>query len=379
MNLIAAPGWIVEAAALCGAFYCLAATVVLGRFMARAPARRAEFPNVTILKPLHGAPGNLEAAVETFFLQDYPGSVQIILGVQHPDDPAIAVAERLKRRHPDVETLIVVDPTPHGVNRKVSNLINMTAQARWDILVLSDADVEVSRDYLQSVVAALGAPGVGLVTNVYHGRGVKGLWSTFSAMGIDYRFAPSVTVGLRLGLAHPCLGPSIAISASVLTRIGGFAAIADCLADDYEIGRAVRELGLKIALPPKLVTHTCAEDSLAAFMTHEIRWARTVRRIDPGGYAGSAVTHPLSLAILGAVMLGFPPVSLCLIFAILLVRIGSKLRIDSITGASAGPWWLVPPSDVLSFVVFLASFLSNTVVWHGRRYSVGRDGALTDL
>jgi ceramide glucosyltransferase len=104
-----------------------------------------------------------------------------------------------------------------------------------------------------------------------------------------------------------------------------------------------------------------------------------VRRIDPRGYAGSGITHPLPLVLIAAAALGFSPVAIGLVFAILLVRVSSKFRIDAITRTSAGPWWLVPVSDVLSFVVFLASFLSNTVVWQGRRFRVGPDGILSNI
>lgn len=379
MIALTALGWILGGTALCGGVYCVIATALLGRFLARTPATRADFPGVTILKPLHGAPANLHAALTSFCRQDYPGDFQIILGVQDPADPAIAVVDKLKSEHPNLEIVLVIDETLHGANRKVSNLINMAPYARSELLVLSDADVEAPADYLRSVVAELGAPGVGAVTCLYHGRGVKGLFSTLSAMGIDYRFAPSVVLGVELGMAHPCLGPSIALPASLLEAIGGFSAFSDCLADDYEIGRAVRRQGLNIVIPPGRVTHTCGEDSLAAFMDHEIRWARTVRRIDPPGYAGSGITHPLPLALIAAAALGFSPISIGLVFAILVLRVGSKFRIDGITGTSAGPWWLVPASDMLSFIVFLASFLSNTVVWQGRRFRVGRDGVLSNL
>jgi ceramide glucosyltransferase len=362
-----------------GGLYTILAAFLMGRFMSRPTNLRPASPSVTILKPLHGATPGLESALQSFCHQDYPGAVQIVLGIQDPADPAIEVAQRLQRAHPSIDIVLAVDPSLHGANRKVSNLINMAPRARWDVLVLSDADVVAPSDYLRSVVSELGGPDVGAVTCLYHGRGVKGLWSTLSAMGIDYRFAPSVVLGLSLGLAHPCLGPSIALSARVLGEIGGFARVSDCLADDYEIGRAVRQKGLKVVLAHKLVTHTCAEGSLKAFMEHEIRWARTVRRIDPAGYAGSGVTHPLPLAVLGGALLGFSPLSVGLIFAILLARIGAKFCIDAFTKTRAGPWWLVPASDMLSFTVFLASFLSNTVVWQGRRFRVGRDGALSNL
>jgi ceramide glucosyltransferase len=184
-------------------------------------------------------------------------------------------------------------------------------------------------------------------------------------------------LGKTLGMAEPCFGSTIALTANTLQRIGGFRAIADHLADDYEIGRAVRALGLSIAIPPMTVSHRCLEASLGALVDHELRWGRTVRQIDPGGYAGSLITYPLPLALIAGALLGFSPPALGLIFAAFGVRIACKVYIDTATGARAGRWWLIPARDILSFGVFISSFTVNTVGWQGRRFRVGRDGVLS--
>lgn len=377
MNPLALLGWMSSGLAIAGLLYVVLAAVLVKRFTAGRRAVASAFPAVTVLKPLTGATPGLEAALETFCRQNYPGEVQLLFGAQDVADSAIAVAERLRVTHPELTVTVVVDETEHGQNRKISNLTNMISHANHEVLVLSDADIQVPADYLRLIVAELAPSGVGAVSCLYRGRALGGAWSRFCAMGIDYHFLPNAVLGSALGLARPCFGSTIAISATLLEQIGGFAAFADCLADDYEIGRAVRAAGLEVAIPPMIVTHACTEASLAELIDHEIRWARTVRRIDPVGYAGAVVTFPLPLALIGAVLLGLPPASLGLIFAILVVRIAVKFRIDAATGGGAGSWWLLPASDVLSFAIFLASFVGDTVVWQGRRFRVGRDGVLS--
>jgi ceramide glucosyltransferase len=163
----------------------------------------------------------------------------------------------------------------------------------------------------------------------------------------------------------------------VLAQIGGLSAFADHLADDYEIGRAVRAQGWAIAIPPMVVTHLNIEPSGRGLFGHELRWGRTVRQIDPFGYAGSIITYPLPLALIAGVLLGFPSATVGLILAALGVRIASKFAMDTILGASAGRWWMIPARDVLSFVVFMATFAVNTVAWQGQRFRVGRDGVVS--
>jgi ceramide glucosyltransferase len=185
-----------------------------------------------------------------------------------------------------------------------------------------------------------------------------------------------VVFGLAHGLAHPCFGSTIALKKSVLAEIGGFEAFRDRLADDYEMGKAIRSRGYTIALPPLAVAHTCAETSLAALFRHELRWARTIRAVDRIGYAGSAVTHALPLALLGAACLGFSYEGLTVIVAILCARLHLKQRIDRILGREGPPFWLLPLRDVLSFVVFIGSFFAVRVDWRGQPYRVHPDGVL---
>src|SRR5262249_41767436 len=236
---------------------------------------------VTILKPLCGAEPGLEANLASFCAQVYPGAIQIVFGVGEASDAAAAVVRRLIDRFPQADIELVVGTDLHGANRKISNLINMAARARHGLIVVSDSDIRVAATYLRQVVAALEQPGVGLVTCLYRGSGDAGLWSRLAAMAINHHFLPNVLVGLRLGLARPCFGSTLALKAATLDRIGGFRPFANQLADDYAIGRAVREVGLRVAVPALLVEHTCFDETWSELIRREARWARTVRLIDP--------------------------------------------------------------------------------------------------
>ena len=305
------------------------------RLISEGPA-----PDVTIVKPLNGALPGLRDILEGFCQQDYPGKIQIVFGVHDATDPAIAIVRELQTAHPDLPIDLVIDARIHGANRKATNLINIAGSTRHEVLILSDADIVVDRAYVRTVAAALFEPDVGLVSCLYLGKDTGGLWSRLSAMTINYRFMPSAILGKAVGLAEPSFGATIAIHSEVLARIGGFAAFADHLADDYEIGRAVRELGLTIAIPAMTVSHICDENSARELIRRELRSGRTVRQIDPLGYAGSFITYPLALILIAAVLLGPTPIMLGLVGGVVAARIAFKLAIDAATGARAGAWWL---------------------------------------
>jgi ceramide glucosyltransferase len=276
---------------------------------------------------------------------------------------------------PDRDLALVINPRRHGGNAKVSSLINMQVEARHDVLVIADSDIAVPRDYLTSIAATLSQPDVGLVTYPYRGAPSTGLWSRFAAAGIDYQFLPNVLVGLKLRLATPCFGSTIALTKSTLARIGGLHSVADQLADDYALGTAVRRAGLKVAIPALLVTHVCAERSLRELVLHEIRWARTIRAMDPLGFAGLAVTHAVPLAVLGVVFGGLTPAT-WILAAALFCRFALQAELRRLFRLRSGIFWLGPIRDILSFLVFVASFFGRRVEWRGHRYAVKADHTL---
>ncbi len=372
-------GWAILGCGLLGAAYALLAAELVVRLLRQPKPAPGRAPAVTLLKPLSGAEPGLFEALESFCRQTYAGQTQIVFGVQDPADSALAIVRKIEAAHPDLDIAVVVDATAHGANRKVSNLINLVRLARHEVLVLSDSDMVVPPDYLSQVVGALEAQGVGLVTCFYAGLPQPGFWSTLAAMATSYQFLPNAALGAGLKLAEPCMGSTIALRATTLAEIGGFKSIRDHLADDFEIGRAVRALGLRIARPPMVLGHVSHEPTLASMIAHEVRWGRTIRLVEGAGYFGSIVTYALPMGLIGATLAGFSLASLALVLAILISRLILKLRIDAAIGAGAGALWLLPLRDVLSFVVFLASLTGASVSWRGRRYRVGPDGVLAPL
>jgi ceramide glucosyltransferase len=365
------------ALAAAGIAYALLASVLVGRFFARPRAEPSEFPAVTIVKPVHGPEAALLRNLSSFCRQDYPGPVQILFGVADPEDPALGVIGELRRLHPDADLTVVADPTLHGPNRKVSNLINLMPQARHDILVFADSDVGVGPDYLRGVVGELQRPGIELVTCLYWGEPDPGFWPRVSALGTNTAFVPGVVTGLALGMARPCFGQTIALRRPTLDRIGGFAPFVRLLAEDHAIGEAVRRAGGGVSVPPFAVSHACAETTLGRLVAHELRWNRTIRAVDPAGYLGSAVAHPLPFALLAALFSGGAAWAWALAGAALAARLVLKARADRALGQRIRDPWLLPFWDLLSFGFFAAAFLSGRVTWRGHRYRVDAKGRLT--
>jgi ceramide glucosyltransferase len=378
------------ALAILACLYTLVSIFSLRRFPRARAAQLGSprFPGVSVLKPLYGAEAGLYEHLASFCRQSYGGPAQIIFGVHDADDAAAPVARQiiaalragtLEAAPAGLTAELVVDPTPHGANGKVANLINMSRRIEHELVVLADSDIVVAPDYLQRLATALVRPGVGLVTCLYRGVPMAGLWSDLAAMGVDYSFLPNVVTGLTLRLARPCIGATIALRRSTLNAIGGFESIKDQLADDYMLGQAVRARGLKVVVADFVVGHAHGETNFGDLWRQEMRWARTIRSLDPLGSLGLMLTVPLAWALLAMVVDGFDPAGVLLTFAALLCRLTLQDEVDERFAGRHHALWLSPLRDLLSFAVHVASYLPGQIIWRGHAFSVAEGGVMAPV
>ncbi|MDE1915634.1 MAG: bacteriohopanetetrol glucosamine biosynthesis glycosyltransferase HpnI [Sphingomonadales bacterium] len=357
-----------------GSAYHLAMAHAVRRYFKRHAPRASHPAPVTLLKPLYGAEPRLTENLASFLAQDYAAPVQMVCGINTPDDTARPQAETLIAAHPEANIALSPGPRAAGANGKVGNLVAMMPLARHDVLILSDSDMVVERDYLSTVVGALEQPGVGLVSCLYLGRGDAGLWSQIGAAMISFQQTPNMIFALTHGLAQPCMGSTIALRRETLDAIGGFERFADVLADDHAMGAAVREMGLSIAIPPIFIDHAGDEASLSALWRHFLRWAVTIRDLNPGGHYGSVVTMPLPLALI-ALMLAPEAGGLALAVA-LAARITVARAIRHAASRKSASLWCMMAGDVLGFGIFCVSLFARVIDWRGATLTMSSNGRI---
>ena len=364
--------WLAIPAVAAAAYYLLAivAAVRWRRHMAAPRSRDGSLP-LSILKPVHGRDPRFYDAIFSHAAQDYP-EFEILFGISDPRDPALEDIARLKREFPGRRIEVVVAET-NAPNAKVGVLAELAKRARYPLLLVNDSDIVAPPGYLRAVTAPLADPKVGLVTCLY--RGAADSWAARSeALGIATEFAPSVLVARLLGQAEFALGSTMVFRVETLRRVGGFEAIADYLADDYQLGRHISEMGDRIEFAPVVVETDLGGESWAQTWRHQLRWARTIRVSRPAGYFGYVVTHatlwaPVALAAgqwwAAALALGLRMV------AGLVVGIG-VLKDRRV----AKDFWLMPLRDLFGFAVWLGGLSGHTVYWRDRELRLHHDGRI---
>lgn len=363
-----------------GILQCAAGLLAACCFAGRTPPPPATLPPVTLLKPLCGDEPLLEEALASCCLQTYP-DYQLVFGLQDPNDPALAVIERLRAKYPQRDITLIVNPLLQGPNRKIANLLNMLPAARHDLLVFSDSDLHVAPDYLERLTASLQRPGVGLVCTLYLGLpAVAGLWQRLGATQISHIFLPGTLLARAFG-RQDCLGNTMILHRDTLERAGGLHGLVHELADDNVLGQRVRDLGLQVGLADIVTSATVPEASPAAMWQHEIRWARTIRKLAPVPFAASALQYPIFWASIALLLSCGAPWSVALLSLSWAARAAAAAGIQRVLRSRMArppasiPVWLLPLRDFLSIAEIVASFAGDQVVWRGHIFSPGQQVA----
>ena len=354
--------------------YCLLAVAAAMRHLRKRPSLPTEKEQpISILKPLAGSDDGLEANLRSFFEQDYP-NFELLFAVQNESDPAVEVIRRLAPEYPSVQSTLIVTgdpPYPHG---KVFSLQSMLNKAKHNLIVMSDSDIRVGRDFCRAVAADFKDPQVGLVTYPYRAVAGKSLWSRLEALGMNADFHAGVLTAIMLEGMNFAVGPTMAARKHVLLAIGGVESVKDYVSsEDFMLGRIVAGQGHRVTLSSYVVEHRIGSETLRQNFAHRLRWARTTRRSRPWGYVGQIFTYPLVSALCASV--AHPKYWLLLPITFLIRSITAWAVCERFLRVRLR-WHLLPVQDLIGFAFWIAGFFGNSIEWRGNQYSLNREGTI---
>jgi ceramide glucosyltransferase len=332
------------------------------------PRRR---PPVSILKPLCGLDDALEANLASFARLDYP-DFEVLLGVKDHDDAAWPLACALAVK--DRRFRVVLQRGEAGLNPKVNQLVTLAAEARHELLLVSDSNARLPCGALDEVVALFEDPRVACVSHPVSGLEHQSFGSLLDNLHLVSGIGAAQLGAKLLANRDLVVGKSMALRRAALDALGGFAAYADVLAEDYVLGRDLTAAGHQVRIARTPVWNVSTRRTVKSFFERYLRWGVIHR---------TAVTLPTSLAqgllhpvafLLLALLLAPSRLTLAAFVAGLLfkaaldVSCARALRCDPI-GWRAVPAVLV--KDLLLFVTWSYGQVARTVKWRGNRLRVG--------
>jgi len=361
-------------------------------------------PPVSILKPLKGCDGTTAESLQSWFRQKYSGQTQILFGVADANDPVCKVVQEIIAKNPNCDAQLVVCEKPAGANAKVAKLAQLEKLAKHDLILVSDADVRVPPDFLANIVTPLRDEKVGLVNCFYRLANPSTTAMRWEAIAVNADFWSQVLQSQSLKSLDFALGAAILMRRNALAEIGGFQTLADCLADDYQLGHHIAKNGHRIALCSVVAECWHAPMNWRDVWKHQLRWARTIRVCQPAPYFFSILSNPtlwpllwmfvelpkLSTTSIHTIQssswqtLGLSVVMPCgaiTTAALLLVRIVLAQNLQRRFTPErnlVSPFWLVPVKDLLQAAIWFCAFSGNTVEWRGRKMKLRCDGTLVE-
>ena len=281
-------------------------------------------PAITLLKPLKGCDETTAASLRSWFNQNYTGRTQILFGVADANDPVCKIVRELIAENPGRDAQLVVCDRLSGANAKVAKLVQLEKLAKHDLILVSDADVRVPPDFLANVAAPLSDSKTGLVNCFYRLANPATTAMRWEAVAINADFWSQVLQAASLKPLDFALGAVMLTRRKLLAEIGGFNALAGCLADDYQLGHRIAKNGHRIALCPVVVECWDAPMNWSEVWKHQLRWARTIRVCQPLPYFFSILSNATFWPLLWLVVSLISSATLCAPFtaaACLLIRI----------------------------------------------------------
>jgi len=374
--------WAILLLALAPLGYYVTAIIAAIRFFRRERAKQlpAFTPPVSLLKPVRGVDFGTYENFASFCMQNYP-EYEILFCVNEMSDAAVPVIQKVMKDCPARCIRILANAPQIGSNRKINNLALLTREAKYEILLQTDGDVRVGPNYIRELVAPFVDPTVGVASCFYRATAQNSFWAELEAVGTasDF-FAGALVAEWKEGITF-ALGASVGTTKTWLAKIGGYEAIANLLADDYELGNRVHQAGGKVLLCREPVWTMYPAQGAKGFWDHQVRWARTVRLCRPAAFIALLFTHGLPWALLAAAVAPCASIAAAYLLAYVVLR--------SIMAWVVGIWginddvlrrrfWLIPVRDLLNFAVWLAGFASNRVTWGGLEY-VMKDGKMMEV
>ena len=336
-------------------------------------------PPLSILRPLKGSDVETGRCLESWFVQEYPAETELLFGVASETDPVCEVVRQLMAKYPEIRAELLICKPILGANGKVSSLCYLAKRAHYEHIVISDQDVRVSRNFLSLLVPALKHDTIGLVNCFYILANPRGLGMRLEAVAVNADFWSQV---LQRNMVKPmdfALGAAMATTKKRLAEIGGFEALLDYLADDYQLGNRIAQAGGLLTIAPIPVECRSVPQKATEIWSHQLRWARTIRVCRPTPYFFSILSNSTLWPLMA--LAARPSFGVKLMVVALAVRVlTAQSNYARLTQQTAWiPALLAPLKDLLQTPIWFLAFLGNEIVWRDERFRVEKGGKLTRL
>lgn len=362
------------------ALFCLVLTALnlfsIGIAMIRARPPREAMPaprraaGVSLVRPVCGLDNFCEETLGSSFALDYP-IYEVIFCVARAHDPVVPVVQRLIANHPGTAARLIIGDEKVSANPKLNNCVRGWDAARYDWIILADANVLMPKDYVQRLLACW-RPETGLVCSMPLGSRPRNLWAELECAFLN-------TFEARWQYAGEAMGPGFAQGKNMLWRRdimeagGGIRALGAEIAEDAASTKLVRRQGRAINLVDSPFEQPLGLRALSDVWLRQVRWARMRRKTFPLFFAPEIFAGAMAPCIAGAYA------AFAMDWSVVGVALGVALAwyVPETLLALTSRWhfsWRMPflfvLRDLLLPVIYIDAWCVDHFVWRGNEMSV---------
>lgn len=334
---------------------------------------------ISVIKPVKGIDAGAYENFKSFCEQELEVPYQLIFSLQEEEDPALPLIRRLKAQYPHLDIQITVNPVKKGLTPKSSNLHYGLELAKYDCLILSDADMRAAPDFIARIASQLySKKELGVVSALPIHVKAQGFWAILYLLQLNAtilaQWLPYASI-FRLGVS----GGTVAIKREVLEKIGGIESFGNYVAEDVRIGLLVREAGYQVAIGPRIyspVGPKTREDLISLLARGAVIYRLMLPTALEIPYLVIAYFY-LPLIILGCFTAS--PTYFLAAAVHLLGKILTGTLIARAAGTSGKEALFLPILDVIFLYVYFRTLRKGALTWRGIVYRVDEQGRMLPL
>jgi len=234
----------------------------------------SEPPLVSVLIAARNEEATLPASLRAVSRQDAPSThYEVLIGNDQSTDRTGEVAAAYIADQPRFR-LFTIEPSTAGLAGKANVLAQLAHHARGHYLFFTDADTQVSADWIAAMRTSLAEPGVGLVAGVTLPRGHRPF---HHLQTVDWLYNHTLTyLAGKFGIPVTAMGNNLAVSRAAYAAVGGYEALPFSVVEDFTLFRAIvkRGYGFRYRLDAQVLAYTQPVDTLGAWLQQRKRWMR---------------------------------------------------------------------------------------------------------
>ncbi|MEO1049430.1 MAG: glycosyltransferase [Bacteroidota bacterium] len=323
-------------------------------------------PQISILIAARNEEGNIQKCLDSVLAIDYPNDkIEILVGNDFSEDNTLAIANKIAAGDNRVKVIDIKEKKTGNALGKANVLAQLAKQAKGEIFFITDADIEVPKTWVKSMLRACDE-GVAIVTGI---TTIKD--ALFQQTEWLYALG-MIKVVTDLGLPVTAMGNNMLVTRKAYEAVGGYELVPFSVTEDLELCKQVRFKGFKARnlIEPDLLSITPPTKKFKTLIQQRQRWTKGALQL-PIQVVIILILMSLYLPALVILALSFPWLAL----AIFISKSTAQTIFISLIRKRLNMSLKIIQTFIFDFYSFLISTITTIYLvlpikidWKGRKY-----------